>query len=73
VGGKRLVRMRVKFAGARIAFDGGVELPNIKGFEPGTKARQLTRGELLNRFLDILGGRHGQSIAFTQETVRRVG
>jgi len=68
VGGKRLVRMRVKFAGACVALDGGVELPGIKGFEPGTKARQLARGKLLNDFLDILGGRHGQNIAFAEQT-----
>jgi hypothetical protein len=68
VSGKGLVRVRVKFAGARVALDGGVELLGIKGFEPGTKARQLARRELLNGFLDILGGSHGQNIAFALET-----
>ena len=65
---KGLVRVRVKLAGARVTLDGGVELLGIKGFEPGTKAGQLARRELLNGFLDILGGRHGQNISFTQET-----
>jgi hypothetical protein len=44
VSGKGLVRARVKFAGARVALDGGVELLGIKGFEPGTKACQLAPG-----------------------------
>ena len=70
--GKGLFRMRVKFAGACIARDGGVELLGIKGFEPGTKARQLARGELFNGFLDILGGRHGQNIAFRLEIEKRL-
>ena len=70
MGGKGLFRVRVEFAGACVARDGGVELPGIKGFEPGTKARQLARGELLNGFLDILGGRHEQNIAFALEQKR---
>ncbi len=52
-------RERVKFAGARVSFDGGVELLGIKGLEPGTKPRQLAWGELPNGFSDILGGCHG--------------
>jgi hypothetical protein len=68
VSGKGLFRVCVKFAGARVALDGGVELLGIKGLEPGTKPRQLARGELINGLLDILGGSHGQNIAFTRET-----
>jgi hypothetical protein len=37
---KGLFRVRVKFAGARVALYGGVELLGIKGLEPGVKARQ---------------------------------
>ncbi len=66
--GKGLFRERVEFTGARVSLDGGVELLGIKGLEPGTKPRQLVWGELLNGFLDILGGSHGQNIAFTRET-----
>jgi uncharacterized protein (UPF0335 family) len=68
VSGKGLFRVCVKFAGVRVSLDGGVELFGIKCLEPGAKPRQLARGELLNGFLDILGGSHGHNIAFTQET-----
>ena len=68
MGGKGLFRVRVKFAGVRVALDGGVELLGIKSLEPGTKPCQLARGELLNGLLDILGGIHGQNIALTWET-----
>ena len=66
--GKGLFRVRVKFAGARVALDSGVELLGIECLEPGTKPRQLACGELLNGFLDIFGGSHEQSIAFTRGT-----
>ena len=69
VSGKGLFRVRVKFAGARVALDGGVELPGIKGLTRRESAPAL-QGELLNGLLDILGGRHGQNIAFRQEAER---
>ena len=62
--------MRVKFAGACVSLNGGVELLGIKGLEPGAKPRQLAWGELFDGLFDILGGSRGQNIAFVRETER---
>ena len=61
--GKSLFRKRIKLAGVRIPFNGGVEPPRIEGLEPRAKARQLARGKLFDGLLDVLGGSHASDIA----------
>jgi hypothetical protein len=48
VRGKRFIRMRIKLAGLRVAFDCGVELRRIEYLEPRAEPRQLARGKLSN-------------------------
>ena len=67
MGGKSFVRERIKLAGADIPLNRGVELLRVEGLEPGTKPRELARGELFNGFLDVFGSGHVEDIAFARE------
>lgn len=60
--------MGIKLAGVDIPLYRGVEFPGIEGLIPRAKALQLVRGELLDGFLDVFGGRHLRDIAFTPVT-----
>ena len=66
VRGKGFICERVKLAGADIPLDGRVELLRVEDLEPGTKPRELARGELLNGFLDVFGSGHVGDIAFAR-------
>ena len=68
VRGESFFRMDIKFSGADVPLNRGVELAGVEGFEPGTKARQLARGKLFDGFLDVFGGGHVGNIAFTLDT-----
>jgi hypothetical protein len=63
VRGKRFFRMGVKLTGSGISLNGGVELSRLECLEPSAKPRELARGELFNRFLDVLRGGHVADIA----------
>lgn len=68
VRGESFCRIGIKLAGADVPLDRGVEVPAVKGFEPGAKAFKLARGELFDGFLDVFGGGHVLDIAFTPLT-----
>jgi hypothetical protein len=65
--GKSLFRKRIKLAGVRIPFNGGVEPPRLEGLEPCAKPRQLAWGEPLNGFLDVFGSGHPENISVTHK------
>ena len=59
MGGKSLLRVRVKFAGSSVALDGGVELLRLEDLEPRAKPSQLARCKLFDGLFDFFGGGHG--------------
>jgi hypothetical protein len=61
---KSFIRYCIKLAGARVPLDRGIELLCVVRFEPRTKPRQFTRGELFDGFFDVFDGGHSGNIAF---------
>ena len=64
---KGLIGECVELACLRVALDRGIELSRVESLEPGAKPRELSRGELFNGLLDVLGGGHAQDIALVEE------
>ena len=56
--GKGFVRVRIKLAGARVPFNGSVELLRVEGLEPRAKSRQLPWSKLFDGLFEVFGGGH---------------
>ncbi len=55
---KRLLGKRIEPSRARVPFDLAIPRSPVELEEPGTKSRQLLRGERLNLLLDLLDFAH---------------
>jgi len=67
VRGKRFVRERIELAGARVPFNGGVELRRIESLEPCTEPCQFARREPFDGSLDVFGSCHVANIALARD------
>ena len=70
---KRFRGQFIELSGRRIAGNRRVETFGIEDLEPGTKPRQLGRGELFNGLSDVFCSGHdrGKSIMHTRDCQRR--